>query len=72
MNVETQIPLELVVTPIGNALFQVLMCSYIIENNKLKMFSMLTTGGLGLFDTMFWVICKHFASHEPNKSLVCL
>ena len=33
--------------PIGNALFQVLMCSYIIENNKLKMFSLMTTGGLG-------------------------
>ena len=33
--------------PIGNALFQVLMCSYLIENNKLKMFSLMTTGGLG-------------------------
>ena len=33
--------------PIGNALFQVLMCSYIIENNKLKTFSLITTGGLG-------------------------
>ena len=33
--------------PIVNALFQVLMCSYIIENNKLKMFSLMTAGGLG-------------------------
>ena len=33
--------------PIRNALFQVLVCSYIIENNKLKMFSLMTTGGLG-------------------------
>ena len=31
--------------PIGNALFQVLMYIYIIENNKLKMFSLMTTGG---------------------------
>ena len=33
--------------PIGNALFQVLMCSYTIENYKLKMFNLMTTGGLG-------------------------
>ena len=33
--------------PTGKALFQVLMCSSIIENNKLKMFSLMTTGGLG-------------------------
>ena len=46
------------------------MCSYIIENNKLKMFSLMTTGGLGWFDTMLWVICKYFASHEPMKSTV--
>ena len=55
--------------PIVNALFQVLMCSYIIENNKLKMFSLMTAGGLGWFDTMLWVICKYLASHEPNKSI---
>ena len=33
--------------PICNALFQVLMCSYIIENDKVKMISLMTTGGLG-------------------------
>ena len=46
------------------------MCSYIIENYKLKMFNLMTTGGLGWFDTMLWVICKYFASHEPIKSIV--
>ena len=37
---------------------------------KLKMFSLMTTSGLGWFDTMLWVICKYFASHEPIKSIV--
>ena len=46
------------------------MCIYIIENIKLKMFSLMTPGGHGWFDTMLWVICKHFASHEPIKSIV--